>query len=820
MATGYTLVYYGNTTVNKSISVPDGESATVGNVIFPGRNFSGYGSPVDQNFLSLLENFASQTNQPTNPVVGQFWMDAANSEMCYNGATTNDDDSAASWRSLLYRQIDFSNAANTITTLAKVGNVVVGNIANTDPNNRIIKFDANGSGNISTTGNIIVGDNGDGSIPVHGNLTLNDNGNIETYGDITIGKWYDTAGNSHSATTLYPNGSSITTSTSACTQPATFSLQTIVDPTPTTVSDSVTLGSNGYISATGVVELATRANVNANAKVIIGTAGNIVSRDVLEVWGDVKYHGNFEIYGDIAAINSQSMTVKDAVADIGALENNAPLYLNDGLDRGLAFHTYAGAGIQATLTAAVAANDTTFTVSTADAVLILGVVNTVITAKGGSAVTSPATGLAQHLVRVGYTEDNCLGLDVFVDTINTTTGVIGLNTGSKFTAIVASGKKLNIGKDNIHFMGWDATDNTGGGEFIFTTKTLEISATNNYFSGNTISGPGVSAISGNTANVHAAEGKFDGNVYVGYSGTAGVTVMPNSNVSLDLGNSVRVWKNGYFSTISDNATLTSSGTVYYGSAQYLKNITFTNAGIGNALWNWLQNPKFDGTLGDPGTGTSYSTLGDLKTTSLTSGTLTATGTTTTTTLVATTGTVTSLSGSGINYTTATVGTGGLTVNGLTTASGGLNTTSITTGGASVGGTITGAWTLSGSSTLEATYADLAERHHADAEYATGTVMAVGGINEVTAAQNGNRVLGVVSDKYAYLMNREAGPQETHPAVAYVGRVPVRVVGPIKKHQRIAALKDGTACASEDNSFGWAIETNEEPGEKLVMCIIK
>ena len=136
------------------------------------------------------------------------------------------------------------------------------------------------------------------------------------------------------------------------------------------------------------------------------------------------------------------------------------------------------------------------------------------------------------------------------------------------------------------------------------------------------------------------------------------------------------------------------------------------------------------------------------------------------------------------------------------------------------GTITGTWTMSAGSTLNATYADLAERHHTDIEYPAGTVMTVGGVNEVTACEVSVTPIGVVSDQYAYLMNAEAGPDETHPAIGYLGRVPVRVIGPITKHQRIAPAGNGLATAADKNSFGWALETNTEAGEKLVLCIIK
>jgi hypothetical protein len=152
--------------------------------------------------------------------------------------------------------------------------------------------------------------------------------------------------------------------------------------------------------------------------------------------------------------------------------------------------------------------------------------------------------------------------------------------------------------------------------------------------------------------------------------------------------------------------------------------------------------------------------------------------------------------------------------------GAVTTTALTTGATATAGTITGQWTLAPGSTLNATYADLAERHHSDAEYPVGTVMTVGGANEVTSCKVSQLALGVVSDQYAYLMNADAGPDETHPAVGYLGRVPVRVVGPITKHQRVAPAGDGVATAADKNSFGWALESNNEVGEKLVLCLIK
>ena len=39
-----------------------------------GRNFLGYGTTLNENFVYSLENFASST-PPSNPLVGQLWYD-------------------------------------------------------------------------------------------------------------------------------------------------------------------------------------------------------------------------------------------------------------------------------------------------------------------------------------------------------------------------------------------------------------------------------------------------------------------------------------------------------------------------------------------------------------------------------------------------------------------------------------------------------------------------------------------------------------------------------------------------------------------------
>lgn len=126
----------------------------------------------------------------------------------------------------------------------------------------------------------------------------------------------------------------------------------------------------------------------------------------------------------------------------------------------------------------------------------------------------------------------------------------------------------------------------------------------------------------------------------------------------------------------------------------------------------------------------------------------------------------------------------------------------------------------------AKYADLAEKYTCAQEVLPeGTVMSVASSPEVEVEVCNEDacdcVIGVVSKKPAYTMNDDA----KGPAVGLVGKVPVRIVGPIRKKQAIVSSGNGCARAAEGNSdyvfnFGFALEENLDSGEKLVMCLLK
>ena len=71
------MPYIVNFTDNENktpITVYDNTSNTDTSLTFPGRNVTGYGQTIGQNFLALLENFAGPS-EPVNPTEGQLWFD-------------------------------------------------------------------------------------------------------------------------------------------------------------------------------------------------------------------------------------------------------------------------------------------------------------------------------------------------------------------------------------------------------------------------------------------------------------------------------------------------------------------------------------------------------------------------------------------------------------------------------------------------------------------------------------------------------------------------------------------------------------------------
>jgi len=127
----------------------------------------------------------------------------------------------------------------------------------------------------------------------------------------------------------------------------------------------------------------------------------------------------------------------------------------------------------------------------------------------------------------------------------------------------------------------------------------------------------------------------------------------------------------------------------------------------------------------------------------------------------------------------------------------------------------------------ALYADVAERFEADQELEPGTVVEIGGAKEITRAQVelSEQVFGVISTNPAYTMNGGAGDNVTHPAVALAGRVPVKVVGYVKKGDRLVHAGNGVARAAQPgeatafNVIGRSLVDKATPEPSTIEAIV-
>lgn len=130
----------------------------------------------------------------------------------------------------------------------------------------------------------------------------------------------------------------------------------------------------------------------------------------------------------------------------------------------------------------------------------------------------------------------------------------------------------------------------------------------------------------------------------------------------------------------------------------------------------------------------------------------------------------------------------------------------------------------------AQYSDVAERYAADESMPCGTVVEIGGEQEITTAKGemSENVFGVVSTQPAFMMNASAGNNDSHPFVAMVGRVPVRVIGTANKGDRLVlseiagvarTLKDGETAKTE-RVIGRVLQNKIVNEEHTIECVVQ
>jgi hypothetical protein len=366
--------------------------------------------------------------------------------------------------------------------------------------------------------------------------------------------------------------------------------------------------------------------------------------------------------------------------------------------------------------------------------------------------------------------------------------------GSSLSAIAGANVTGTVPNANVSTYGAVTTQTSG----IYYPTFVNGNTTANYqLASNT-------TISANLANGAIIATTFVGNIL---GNIGGILANGTSNVSIP--------------SVNGNINLTAAGNttmVVTGTGANITGTLNTGSGVitgnGNGLSS-LVGANVTGTVANATYAVSAGTAGTVTTNAQPN--ITSTGTLTS---LAVTGNITNgnITGGNLvsaNYFTGTLTTAAqpnitsvstsfttLTFANAQTISG--NNMTLTTGANTLLGTITGNWSLSAGSKLQATYADLAEYYESDKPYEPGTVVEFGGEKEVTIAEDGTtRVAGVVSTNPAYVMNSQCQGEHVV-AVALQGRVPCKVRGTIHKGDMLVSGGNGFAIPSQLPVMGMVI----------------
>jgi hypothetical protein len=606
----------------------------------------------------------------------------------------------------------------------------------------------------------------------------------------------------------------------------------------TTVAGSLTTAAQPNITSTG-----TLASLSVTGNV---TAGNLVTGGILSVTGTgvSSIAGNLDMTSNnivnlATPVNSTDAATKQYVDDVAqGLNihdscNAATTGTLATISGGTVTYNNGTAGVGATLTT-TGSYTTIDGVTLSDGMRIL-VKNEVSAANNGIYVRTSSTVLTRA------TDFNSVPEVEAGDFTFVTAGTVYDNTGWVQTSTVTT-----IGTDAIDFVQFSGAGTyTAGTGLTLTGSVFSVNvAQPTITSVGTLTSLSVSG-NANVGNIGAVAGVFTGNVTVGNivsSGTGGNITGANvisantfsASGNISAGNVSATTFTGSFSgsattagtvTTAAQGNITSFGTLT--SLSVSGNVTAGNLNTAGAVVaSTLTSNVATGTapltitsttrvanlnvayanvadiinVTAPGTGTGYVIFANATTGNVSEWTSSGITSNLANNSITATTFVGALSGAATTAgTVTTAAQGNITSVGTLTSlsvSGQITNGNITTGANTTAGNLTGNWTLSAGSRLQATYADLAEKYVADATYTPGTVLVFGGDQEVTLANafDSTRVAGVVTTNPAYVMN-SACEGEHVVNIALQGRAPVKVTGPVYKGDLLVSGSNGHATAN-------------------------
>lgn len=723
----------------------------------------GLGDPIRTAYIKCNDNFSQlysrvQVTPPTTLVgsvgdqAGMYAYDPSYFYYCFQ----NYDGSSIIW-----------------AQVAQVGNIIATQIVSGNTSVSITDLGGNVTFDVGGTSNVLVvtpqSANVTGTLDVFGNVVA---GNIRTFFGISA------IGNI-TGDYIFGNGSQLT------------GLPELYGNA--NVADYLTVYS-GDISANNITTTGNITGLN------VSTTGNVLSQGVVSALGNVETSGYFvgtflgNITGNfvVPGSNTQVLFNTNGNADATAgftysKDSNTVSVLGIISSTG---NVQAG-NLRSTGQLSVAGNITGGNLNisggindigniTGGNLLTGGLVSATGNITGGNIVSNGAFTVAGNI-----TAGNVLTGGVISATGNISTGGLfyalgDVNAGGNVSATNYTGSLLsvtgNITGGNLRTGGLISA--TGGVTSLNLNASGPVSAAgnvtgSNLITGGNILGSGLLSVTGNITG---------GNLATGGDFTVGGLFVATGNIT---GGNLRT-----LGEVSAAGNVTGGNLVTGGLLSVASTISATgNVTGGNVLTAGLISAGGNVTAGgNLSIGGIISAGGNITGTNLTLSNTTINGNILTTGLISATGNIT---GGGI-----------LTIN-----SGGAATAIVNAGANAVGniGSSTNYFNRVFAQATTALYADLAENYLADAEYEPGTVLCFEGTQEVTQCNSDScaTIAGVVSENPAYIMN--SGLKGEHVvSVALVGRVPCKVVGPVKRGAMMVSAGNGMARAEANPAIGTVI----------------